>query len=93
MTNTSNRNKHPVSMRLSATDVAVIDRAASLCGRSRTSFVRDAAVSAAERVLLENALIPMSEDGFAAFTAAVTGAGRPVPEMVELFGRKAPHWR
>jgi uncharacterized protein (DUF1778 family) len=89
MTNTGGRKK--VSIRVSATDITLIDRAARLCGRSRTSFVHDAAVCAAERaLLLENPLISMSEEGFAAFTAAVTGGGQPVPEMVALFGRKAP---
>ena len=87
----SKRDKHPVSIRLSGSDIAVIERAAILCGRSRHNFVREAAMRAAEEVLMENALVPMSANGFAAFMAAVTTPGRPVPEMVELFRRKAPH--
>ena len=90
MTSTTKRKEHPMSMRLPAADVAVIDRAASLRGRSRTDFVREAAVRAAEEVLMENALVRMSTAGFAAFMAAVTAPARPVPEMVELFRRKAP---
>ena len=42
MTSTTKRKEHPMSMRLPASDVAVIDRAASLRGRSRTDFVREA---------------------------------------------------
>ena len=34
----------------------MIDRAAGIRGRSRTDFVRDAAVRAAEDVLMENRL-------------------------------------
>jgi uncharacterized protein (DUF1778 family) len=90
MTGTAKRKEHPLSMRLPAADIAVIDRAASLRGRSRTDFVREAAVRAAEEVLMENALVRMSADGFAAFTAAITAPGRPVAKMVELFSRKAP---
>lgn len=86
----SKRKEHPLSMRLPEADIAVIDRAASLRGRSRTDFVREAAVRAAEEVLMESLFVRMSEDGFAAFMAAVGAPAMPVPEMVELFGREAP---
>jgi uncharacterized protein (DUF1778 family) len=90
MTGTAKRKEHPLSMRLPEADIAVIDRAASLRGRSRTDFVREAAVRAAEAVIMENTLVRMSEGGFAAFMAAISAPAQPVPEMVELFGRKAP---
>jgi uncharacterized protein (DUF1778 family) len=47
------RKEHPLSMRLPEADIAIIDRAAALRGRSRTDFVGDAAVRAAEDVLRE----------------------------------------
>ncbi len=81
---------HPLSMRLPEADLAVIDRAAQLRGRSRTDFVREAAVRAAEAVLMENTPIRMSPEGFAAFMAAIAAPAAPVPEMVELFRHKAP---
>ena len=84
------RKEHPLSMRLPDTDIAIIDRAARLRGRSRTDFVRDAAVRAAEEVLMETTPIRMSAEGFDAFMAAVSGPAVPVPEMVELFRRVAP---
>src|SRR5437764_9219687 len=84
------RKEHPLSMRLPETDIAVIDRAAALRGRSRTDFVRDAAVRAAEEVLMETAPIRMSPAGFKAFMAALSGPATPVPEMIELFQRAAP---
>jgi uncharacterized protein (DUF1778 family) len=84
------RKEHPISMRLPEADIAMIDRAAGLRGRSRTDFVRDAAVRAAEDVLMENRLIRMSPDGFDAFMAAVSGPATPVPEMVEVARRLAP---
>ena len=90
MATTAERKEYPISMRLPEADVAMIDRAASLRGRSRTDFVRDAAVRAAEDVLMENTPIRMSAEGFDAFMAAVSGAGAPVPEMVNLFRRTAP---
>ena len=90
MARAAERKEHPISMRLPEADVAMIDRAAGLRGRSRTDFVRDAAVRAAEDVLMENRLIRMSPEGFDAFMAAVSGPAMPVPEMVEAVHRAAP---
>ena len=84
------RKEHPISMRLPEADVAMIDRAAGLRGRSRTDFVRDAAVRAAEDVLMETGLIRMSADGFADFMAVVSAPASPVPEMAEVVKRPAP---
>lgn len=90
MSQQTQRKEHPLSMRLPDTDIAIIDRAARLRGRSRTDFMRDAAVRAAEDVLMEATPIRMSAEGFDAFMAAVSGPAMPAPEMVELFRRAAP---
>ena len=84
------RKENPLSMRLPEADIAIIDRAATLRGRSRTDFVRDAAVRAAEDVLMETVLIRMSSAGFKTFMTALSGPATAVPEMVELFRRAAP---
>jgi uncharacterized protein (DUF1778 family) len=90
MRRTVERKEHPISMRLPEADIAIIDRAATLRGRSRTDFVRGAAVRAAEDVLMETVPIRMSSTGFEAFMAALSGPATPVPEMIELFRRAAP---
>jgi uncharacterized protein (DUF1778 family) len=90
MSRVAKRKEHPLSMRLSVADIAIIDRAATLRGRSRTEFVRDAALRAAEDVLMETAPFRMSPAGFKAFMAALSGPATAVPEMVELFRRTAP---
>jgi uncharacterized protein (DUF1778 family) len=90
MTTNAERKDHRISMRLLEADVAMIDRAARLDGRSRTDFVRDAAVRAAEDVLVENRLIRMNSEGFADFMAILSGPATPVPEMVNLAKRPAP---
>jgi uncharacterized protein (DUF1778 family) len=77
-------------MRLPEGDIAIIDRAASLRGRSRTDFVRDAAVRAAEEALMEVAPFRMSARGFKAFVAALSGPAAPVSEMVDILRRPAP---
>lgn len=84
------RKEYPVSMRLPEADIAIIDRAATLRGRSRTDFVREAAVRAAEEILMDTAPIRMSAAGFAAFVEALSAPVAPVPEMVNLLRRPAP---
>ena len=44
MPRAAERKEHPLSMQLPEADIAIIDRAATLRGRSRTDFVREAAV-------------------------------------------------
>jgi uncharacterized protein (DUF1778 family) len=77
-------------MRLPAADIAMIDRAARLRGRSRTDFVREAAMRAAEEVVAESVLVRMSPSGFAAFMAALAGPATPVQAMVDVLKRPAP---
>jgi uncharacterized protein (DUF1778 family) len=84
------KKEHPLSMRLPDADIAIIDRAAGMRGRSRTDFVREAAVRAAEEVLMESSLVRMSPSGFNAFMKALAEPPTAVPEMVELLKRPAP---
>jgi uncharacterized protein (DUF1778 family) len=90
MATNADRKEHPISMRLPEADIAMIDRAAGLRGRSRTDFVREAAVRAAEEVVMENRLIRMSPEGFDAFLAVLSAPAVAVPEMAELIRRTAP---
>jgi uncharacterized protein (DUF1778 family) len=79
-----------LSIRLPRPDIAIIDRAATLRGCSRAEFVREAAVRAAEDVLMEAASIQVSSAGFKSFTEVLSQSARPVPEIVELVRRTAP---
>ncbi|MGD9965231.1 MAG: DUF1778 domain-containing protein [Hyphomonadaceae bacterium] len=90
MSASAERKEYPISMRLPEADLAMIDRAASLDGRSRTDFVREAAVRAAEDVVMENRMIRMSPEGFAHFLAVLAEPARPIPELVEVAKRPAP---
>lgn len=84
------RKDHPVSMRLPDADIALIDRAASARGRSRTDFVREAAVRAAEDVLMNQRLVRMSAEGFAEFIALLEKPAEAVPTLGEVLRRPAP---
>jgi uncharacterized protein (DUF1778 family) len=81
---------YPISMRLPEADLALIDRAAAARGRSRTDFVREAAVRLAESILLENTVIRMNPDAYADFIAVLSAPAAPAPELVEVFKRVAP---
>ncbi len=85
-----NTKANPISMRLPDDDVAVIDRAAGLTGRSRTDFMREAAVKAAEAVILDETLLRMGPEAFDHFAASVSAPPAPVKEMVDVFAREAP---
>ena len=80
----------PLSLRLAEADLAIIDRAAALQGRSRTQFMRDSAVKAAEDALMENALIKFSAKDFAEFIAALDRPAAASAKMVEVLQRAAP---
>ena len=90
MASRAKKKDHPLSMRLPEGDIAIIDRAADLRGRSRTDFVREAAVRAAEEIVMENVLIRMSPKGFSAFLSAIAAPAAAVPELVEVLKREAP---
>ncbi len=90
MTRAVQRKDHPLSMRLPDADLAIIDRAAHLRGRSRTEFMRDAAVRTAEEIIMENTLIRMTPNGFDTFVSALDAPAKPVAAMVEILKRPAP---
>lgn len=85
------RKDHPISMRLPEADLALIDRAASLRGRSRTDFVREAAVLTAEEVLMDQRLIRLSPEAFAEFVDIISAPATIVPEIVAIAKRR-PLW-
>lgn len=93
MSATLKRKDYPLSMRLPEGDIAMIDHAAGLRGRSRTDFVREAALRAAELVIMESVPLRMSSDGFEAFARAVSAPGAPALEMIESLSREAPWQR
>jgi uncharacterized protein (DUF1778 family) len=86
----SQRKDQPVSMRLPKADIAIIDRAAAMRGRARADFVRDAAVLAAEDVVMANTIVRMSPSGFQAFVDVISSPGMPQKGLVDVFKRKAP---
>ncbi|HXC54243.1 MAG TPA: DUF1778 domain-containing protein [Rhizomicrobium sp.] len=77
-------------MRLPKADIAIIDRAATLHRRSRTEFVRDAAVRAAEAVLLESTLIHVSPAAFKEIMNRLDEPPQIVSDIARIMQMKAP---
>jgi uncharacterized protein (DUF1778 family) len=84
------RKENPVSFRMQASDISIIDRAAELRGSSRTEFVRDAAVREAEAVLLQRSIVKMTASEFRRLMTTLDAPPQVVPELVKTFRRKAP---
>ncbi len=87
---TMQRKEQPLSLRLPKADIALIDRAAIMRGRSRTDFMRDAALRAAEEVILEGTLVKMTPAGFRAFADSLSEPPVVVADIVKIMQRKAP---
>lgn len=79
-----------LSIRIPPAELALIDRAAAVDQRSRTEFMRAAAVNAAEEVLLTRKLVRMDTEAFDHFAAAMEGPATVSQEMLRAFKRTAP---
>ena len=66
-----------INIRASHEQKALIDRAASCLGKSRTEFILDTTRKEAERVLLDRRIYPLDDERFAAFEAALAGPVEP----------------
>lgn len=81
----------PLSFRFDEQDLAIIDRAAKLRGHSRTQFVRDAAVRAAEEAIYDATVIKLSPEDWAMVEDMLANPGEPSEKLKALM-RKRPAW-
>jgi uncharacterized protein (DUF1778 family) len=78
----------PLSFRMPEDDIAIIDRAAKLQGRSRTDFVREAALRAAEMAILDETVIRLSAEEFDWLTKQIENPGEPSQALRELLAEE-----
>jgi uncharacterized protein (DUF1778 family) len=86
----SRSEKRSVSVRFSEAERSLIDTAAASRGCSRTAFVRDAALEAANIAVLEPGVIRISPEAFREIQVALDAPPVAVPDIVRLMQRKAP---
>jgi len=88
---TESRNA-PINLRAQPTQRQLIDKAASLMGKSRSDFMLEVACREAMDVLLDQRLFLLNEEQFQAFESALN---TPVPtdnrqSIQKLLAKKAP---
>ena len=64
---TTHRKRETLNLRIKPEERSLIDRAAKARGKNRTDFVLDAARAAAEEALLDQPIIAVSPEAYAAF--------------------------
>ena len=82
----------PISIRMSAKDRQLIDKAADALSKSRTEFMLDSARAAAADALLDRNLFILNAKDFRAFEAALAEAPSSKDVLKVLKQRPAP-WK
>ena len=79
-----------INLRVSRSQKALIDRAATALGRNRSDFMLEAACREAESVLLDRRYFNLSEDQFRRFTAMLDKPPANNPRLARLLKSRAP---
>ena len=69
--------RETLNLRIKAEERGLIDRAATLTGKTRTDFVLEAARHAAEEALLNRTIFAVSPEAYAAFLTRLDEKPRP----------------
>jgi uncharacterized protein (DUF1778 family) len=79
-----------INLRVTRSQKALIDRAASALGRNRSDFMLQAACQEAESVLLDRRYFVLPEAEFKRFTAMLDKPPASNPRLERLLRTKAP---
>jgi len=79
-----------LSLRIKPEDRSMIERAAQVRGKTRTDFVLDAARAAAEEALLDQAVIKITPEAYAAFLERLDAPPQPNERLRKTLRSKAP---
>lgn len=79
-----------VNLRVREDTRALIDKAASIQGRSRTDFMIEAARRAAEDAILDQRVIMVSQESYDHFLAILERPPEVSEELVKLMRTKSP---
>lgn len=80
-----------LNLRIKPEERGLIDRAATLTGKTRTDFVLEAARRAAEEALLDRTVFAVSPETYAAFLARLDEAPKP-NERLQRTMQIVPPW-
>lgn len=79
-----------INIRTSEDQRNLIDRAATLTGKSRSDFMVESATLEAERLLLDRTFFALDEEAFARFRDMLEAPVQASDQLRELMHRKAP---
>jgi uncharacterized protein (DUF1778 family) len=79
-----------INLRVAPDQLGIIDRAAASRGKTRTQFILDTAVQAAEETLLDRRYFVLNKAQWEAFNKALDAPVKPNKGLEELLGRRAP---
>ena len=82
--------RETINLRASAEQKALIDRAASRLGKTRTEFMLDSAREAAENVLLDQRLFLADEPQYAEFVACLDAPVEPTEALKKVLSTPSP---
>lgn len=88
----SNR-QQTINIRVQSRQVSIIDQAAETLGQSRSAFILERSVQAAEAVLLDQRLFVVDAATYEAFEAALDAPSRPNPKLAALLSQRAPWYK
>ena len=69
--------RHTLNLRIKPEERGLIDRAATVTGKTRTDFVLEAARHAAEEALLDRSIFTVSPEAYASFLARLDEPPKP----------------
>jgi uncharacterized protein (DUF1778 family) len=88
--NSAPSKRETLNIRIRPEERSLIDRAAKVRGKNRTDFVLEAARSAAEEALLDQAIIAAGPQAYAAFLARLDMPPRPNERLRKTMQTAAP---
>lgn len=74
---TKSSRREPLNLRIKPEERGLIDRAATITGKTRTDFVLEAARHAAEEALLDRTMFTVNPDAYAQFLARLDEPPKP----------------
>ncbi len=82
--------RETINLRASAEQKALIDRAASRLGKTRTEFMLDSAREAAENTLLDQRLFLLDESQYTEFVARLDSPVEPTKALKKVSSTPSP---
>lgn len=80
---------HRWNFRVKAGSDALVRRAATLAGVSKTAFVEESAIARAQSMIAEHQSVTLNADEFVRFSEALDQAPVAIPQLVALFSHSS----